>query len=57
MTSDEQSPLMQAAIAAHELYSSYVAAGFTQDQAMQLVMALQAATLSGMFANLAQGNN
>lgn len=39
--------LAQAAIQMHELYRAYVDAGFTQDQAMHLVIAIMQANTGG----------
>ncbi|MCU1494851.1 MAG: hypothetical protein JWO62_2615 [Acidimicrobiaceae bacterium] len=36
--SDPITPLLQGAIATHELFASYVTAGFTPDQALALVV-------------------
>ena len=36
-TADELPILMQAAIATHEMFLHYLAAGFTEDQALKLI--------------------
>jgi hypothetical protein len=35
---DENTPLMQMAVSAHELFTAFITAGFTEAQALQLVM-------------------
>lgn len=44
---DDITPLAEGAAQLHELYLSYVAAGFTEEQALRLVMAFLSAAAQG----------
>ena len=51
------SPLVESAIVTHEMYSAYVTAGFTPDQAIKLVVGMMAASASMMPQNWIPPNN
>ena len=58
MPVDPMNVVQQDAVAAHELYESYVAAGFTESQAMELVKQITTTLLQAKMAMLmAQGIN
>lgn len=42
---DADNPLFVGAVASHEMYVAYVQAGFTRDEALQLVASVVAATI------------
>lgn len=42
---NSNSPLMEGAVFAHEMFTTYVNAGFTEDQALEIVISLMLAHL------------